>query len=103
MSVPVELAYCSNSVPHSNKLYSPLTLPHVWKFFSNLRRDHIFGGLYGELGVSSPPPHFSFLIETLCEQAGAVEATEELWPGLPSGVFQRPHCSLWPSSYLANR
>ena len=27
-----------------------------------------------------------------------VEAAEELWPGLPSDVFQRPHCSICPSN-----
>ena len=32
----------------------------------------------------------------------AVEAAEELWPGFPSGVFQRPHCSLGPSSCHPN-
>ena len=26
-------SHCSNSVFHSNKLYSPLILPNVWKFF----------------------------------------------------------------------
>ena len=26
-----------------------------------------------------------------------MEATEELCPGLPSGMFQRPQCSLGPS------
>ena len=35
-----ELARCSNSVSHSGKLYSPLILSHVWKFFSNLCMDH---------------------------------------------------------------
>ena len=29
----LELAHCSNSVSHCNKLYSSLNLPHVWKFF----------------------------------------------------------------------
>ena len=29
----LELARCSNSVSHSNKFYSPLILPQVWKFF----------------------------------------------------------------------
>ena len=56
----------------------------------------------GNLGSLPPPPRFSFLIGTLCHQASAVEATEELWPGLPSGVFQRPHCSLCPSSCHLN-
>ena len=50
----------------------------------------------GNLGSLPPPPHFSFFIGTLCEQASVVEATETLWLGLPSGVFQRPHCSLSP-------
>ena len=51
----LELARCSNSVSHSNKLHFPLILSHVWKFFSNPRPDHdIFGGLYRDLGVSSP-------------------------------------------------
>ena len=36
----LELPYCSNSIFHSNKLYFPLILPHVWKFFSNLRIDN---------------------------------------------------------------
>ena len=48
-----------------------------------------FCGLYGNLGFF-PPSHFSCLIGTLCEQASAMEATEELWPGSPSGLFQRP-------------
>ena len=41
-------------------------------------------------------PHFSFLTGTLIQKATALEATEECWPGLPSGVFQTPHCSLRP-------
>ena len=36
----LQLAHCSNSVSHSNKLYFPLILFHVWKFFSNPRLDH---------------------------------------------------------------
>ena len=36
----LELARCSNSISHSNKLYFPLILSHVWKFFSNLCPDH---------------------------------------------------------------
>ena len=35
----LELACCSNSVSQYNKLYSPLLVPYVWKFFSNLRMD----------------------------------------------------------------
>jgi len=35
-----ELACCSNSISHSNKLYFPLILSHVWKFFSNPCMDH---------------------------------------------------------------
>ena len=31
----LELARCSNSVSHSNKLYFPLILSHVWKSFPN--------------------------------------------------------------------
>ena len=51
----LELAYCSNSVSPSNNLYFRLILSHVWKFFSNPCPDHnIFGGPYGDLGVSSP-------------------------------------------------
>ena len=38
----LELAHCSNSVSHSNKLYFPLILSHVWKFFSNPHPDHNF-------------------------------------------------------------
>ena len=34
------LACSSNSVPHSNKLYFPLILSQVWKFFSNTTPDH---------------------------------------------------------------
>ena len=33
-------AYCFISVSHSNKLYSPLLLPHIWKFFPNPCPDH---------------------------------------------------------------
>ena len=36
----LELAHCSNSVSHSNKLYFPLILSHVWKFFSNPHLDY---------------------------------------------------------------
>ena len=36
----LELAHCSNSVSHSNKISLSLILPHVWKFFSNLHPDH---------------------------------------------------------------
>ena len=36
----LELAHCSNSISHSNKLYFPLILSHVWKFFSNPCPDH---------------------------------------------------------------
>ena len=45
--------------------------------------------------VSSLPPHFSFLIGTLCKQASAVEATEELWPGYPLVCPKGPtaHCA----------
>ena len=32
----LEQACCSNSVSHSNKLYSSFILSHVWKLFSNL-------------------------------------------------------------------
>ena len=99
----LEPACCSNSVSHSNKFYSPLILPHVWKFFSKPCMDNnIFGGPYGELVFLPPPSCFSFLLKTLCKQASAVEATEELWPGLPSGVFQMPHCSMRPSSCCPN-
>ena len=99
----LELAHCSKSISHSNKIYSPLILPHVWKFFSNPHLVHdIFDGPCGNLGSPLPPPHFSIHIGTLCELASAMEATEELWPGLPSGVFQSPHCSLCPSSCHPN-
>ena len=36
----LELARCSNSISHSNKLYFPLILSHVWKFFSNPHLDY---------------------------------------------------------------
>ena len=36
----LELACCSNSISHSDKLYFPLILSHVWKFFSNPYPDH---------------------------------------------------------------
>ena len=36
----LELAHCSNSVSHSNKLYFSLILSHVWKSFSNPCPDH---------------------------------------------------------------
>ena len=36
----LELASCSNSVSHSNKLYFPLILSHVRKLFSNPHPDH---------------------------------------------------------------
>ena len=34
-----ELSCSSNSIPHSNKLYFPLILSQVWKFFSNTTPD----------------------------------------------------------------
>ena len=46
---------------------------------------------------------FSFFKGVLYQQTSVVEATEELCPWLPSGVFQRPHCSLCPSSCCLNR
>ena len=36
----LELACCYNSVSQSNKVYFPLILSHVWKFFSNPCTDH---------------------------------------------------------------
>ena len=36
----LQLAHCSNSVSHSNKLYFPLILFQVWKFSSKPRPDH---------------------------------------------------------------
>ena len=36
----LELACCSNRVSQSNKLYFPLILSHVWKFFSNPSANH---------------------------------------------------------------
>ena len=39
----LELARCSNSISHSNKLYFPLILSHVWKFFSN---PHLYHDTY---------------------------------------------------------
>ena len=80
-----------------HKLKNQTLLSHVWKFFSNSHPDHdIFGALFKDLESLVPPPHFCFLIGTLCQQATAVAATLELWRGLPSGVFQMPHCSLHP-------
>ena len=47
----LELARCSNSISHSNKLYSPLILPHFWKFFSKPHLYYnIFGAPYGDWG-----------------------------------------------------
>ena len=65
----LELACSSNSISHSNKLYLPLILSHVWKFFSNPCPDHArhdslqLHGLYSpwnsrgqNAGVGSPFP-----------------------------------------------
>ena len=41
----LELAHCSNSISHSNKLYFPLILSNVWKFFSNPLMDHDNSGV----------------------------------------------------------
>ena len=38
--ISLEMACCSNNISHSNKLYFPLILSHVWKFFSNPRLYH---------------------------------------------------------------
>ena len=89
---------CSNSISHSNKLYLSFVLSHIWKFFSNPCADHdVFGGPYRELRWPT-----SFLKRTLCQEASAVEAIGEFWPGLPSGVFQRPHYPLSPSRRCPN-
>ena len=94
----LELARCSNSISHSNKLYLSFVLSHIWKFFSNPCADHdVFGGPYRELRWPT-----SFLKRTLCQEASAVEAIGEFWPGLPSGVFQRPHYPLSPSRRCPN-
>ena len=44
----LELARCSDSVSHSNKLHLPLTLSLVWKCFSNLHPDQN-GGQFWEV------------------------------------------------------
>ena len=36
----LELACCSNNISQSNIMYFPLSLSHVWKFFSNPCTDH---------------------------------------------------------------
>ena len=36
----LELACCSNSISHSNKVYSSLILHDVYKLFSSLHPDH---------------------------------------------------------------
>ena len=46
-------------------------------------------------------PRF-FLFTPSANRPVAMEATEELWPGLPSGMCQRPQCSLGPSSCHPN-
>ena len=51
----LELACCSDSVSHSNTLYLPLIVSHVWKFFSNPRTDHDRGPL-GILWLSDTWP-----------------------------------------------
>ena len=59
----LELARCSNSVSHSNKLYFPFILSHVWKFLSNPHTDH-------DKNVSLFPPrgsgHSSWGSSPLC-------------------------------------
>ena len=40
VQLSLEPACCSNHVSLSNKLYSPLILSHVWKFFSIPHPDH---------------------------------------------------------------
>ena len=43
------LVCCSNNVSSSNKLCSPLILPHAWTFFSNPCTDHDIGFVPGLL------------------------------------------------------
>jgi len=50
----LELAPCSNSVSHSNKL-SSLILPHVWNFFSNLLIDHYTSSFHIMAWLSERP------------------------------------------------
>ena len=52
-------------------------------------------------GVSSITCSFSE--EPSVSKQEPVAATEDLWPGLPSGVFQKPYSWLCPSSYHPNR
>ena len=51
----LEPVHCSNRVSHSTKLYSPLILPHVWKFFSNLHTDEYIS-LWSKTQTTSPLP-----------------------------------------------
>ena len=52
-------------------------------------------------GVSSITCSFSE--EPSVSKQEPVAAIEDFWPGLPSGVFQRPYSRLCPSSYHPNR
>ena len=56
----LEPAGCSNSVSSSNKLYSPLILPHIWKLFSNLHIHHnTLQTRRDWVAIPAQPPHSS--------------------------------------------
>ena len=65
---------------------------HAWttEFFGSLYRDSEF------LPLSS---RLFFLIGTLCKQASGYGSNEELWPVLPSCMFQGPHHPLCSSCH----
>ena len=67
-------AHCDGSdspLPHSNKLYSPFSLPCVWKFFSNPHSDH--NSPHTCTGLSA----FTHLIsaEMLCKPSDSIQNT----------------------------
>ena len=78
------LARCSNSISHSNKLYSPLLLPHIWKFFSNPCPDH---DSYLFLGV------FTSFVWSLCAYNNI--KCNMHFPLLICCQFHRPYIQNW--------
>ena len=98
----LELVHCSNSVSHSNKLYFPLILSYVWKFFSNSHLDHdIFVAYMGTWGLF---PTSSLLLShrdplwtgRCCGSNWGTLARVTLW------CVPKAHSSLSPSSCHPN-
>ena len=86
----------SNSISHSNKLWSPLILHYAWKFLSSSHADH--DSLVAPMGTLEVTPSFSdsFPISPL-------QTDEVLWRQLRnSGQDYSLECSKGPTAHCAS-